>query len=77
MPQLHVNKYAVAATFMDRVVGWKFIVETDDGARHEFPLRDGEEVPVLLDLCRHDETLFYDPASKTLSTGLNNPGDDD
>ncbi|MFO0837874.1 MAG: hypothetical protein U1D55_05060 [Phycisphaerae bacterium] len=73
----HVNKYQVSATFQDRLVSWKFVVETDDGARHEFALRDGEEVPILLDLCRHDDSLFFDKATQTLSTGMNDPGDDD
>jgi len=70
----HVNKYQVTATFRGDVVKWRFVVETEDGEQHELPVRDGEEIPILLDLVRRDETVSFDPRTRLLSTGWNNPG---
>ena len=69
-----VNKYLVAARFGDHGVAWSFGVETEDGKQHEISLPDEPVARALLELARSDETLFFDPKTKTLSTGWNNPG---
>ncbi|MFH1748975.1 MAG: hypothetical protein ABIG44_18240 [Planctomycetota bacterium] len=74
VPGLHVNKYQVAARVADGLVEWRFAVETEDGQQHELSIRDGEEIPVLLDIVRRDTTVHYDPVNGALSTGWNNPG---
>jgi hypothetical protein len=72
---LNVNKYCVSARVAGGVVEWTFSVETDDGERHDLPIRDGEEIPILLSLVQKDTEVFYDPHTKTLSTGWNDPGE--
>lgn len=69
-----VRKYEVRARFEQDVVRWTFAFMTDDGEKHELPLRDGEEVPLLLDMCHRDWTVYFDSASKTFRTGWNTPG---
>jgi len=49
-------------------------LETDAGEHYTLPVRDGEEIPVLLDICRRDPTIHFDPQAQTLSTGWNDPG---
>lgn len=71
---LPVVRYQIAARFRDSVVEWSFSVETRDGVVHRFPIRDGEEVPVLSDLCRKDKSVYFDPQTATLWTGWNYPG---
>ena len=73
-PGLHVDKYQVSASFRGGVVEWRFVVQTEDGETHELRVRDGEEIPVLLDMVRRDATVHYDPESGSLATGWNNPG---
>jgi hypothetical protein len=73
-PGLRVNKYQVTATFRAGIAEWRFAVETEDGQRHEWPVRDGEEIPVLLEIMRRDATVYYDPRTCTLTTGWNDPG---
>lgn len=50
------------------------MLETEDGERFATPIKDGEEAPILLDICRADASLFYDPQTQILSTGWNDPG---
>lgn len=69
-----VKRYQFVAVLRDGVVEWSLALETDDGQRHTLRVRDGEEVPVLLDLLRRDATVYFDPESKTLRTGWNLPG---
>jgi hypothetical protein len=73
-PGLNVDKYQITATFRGGVVEWHFAIETEDGQQHELPVRDGEEIPILLEIVKRDATLHYDPRSCSLSTGWNNPG---
>lgn len=68
-----VNKYAVSARLEGKGVVWQFRIETERG-RHELDIADGAEVPILLDLVRKDRSVFYNPESRTLSTGWNDPG---
>jgi hypothetical protein len=68
---LPVVRYQILARFHDGVVDWSFSVETRDGAVHQFPIRDGEEVPVLNELCRKDTSVYFDPQTATLRTGWN------
>ncbi len=69
-----VKRYQFAASFSDGVVSWTFFVQTEDGETHAIPIRDGEEVPLLNEICRRDATIYYDPKSGTLRTGWNAPG---
>ena len=73
-PHQHVDKYQVTATFREGVVEWAFLLETDGGEHYTLPVRDGEEIPVLLDICRRDPTIYFDQHTQTLSTGWNDPG---
>lgn len=70
-----VSRYQVAATFRDGVVEWALGLQLEDGERVILPIRDGEEVPILLDLCRRDSTIYYDPQTRTLRSGWGSPGD--
>lgn len=72
--RLRVNKYQVAAVFKGGVLEWRWLLQTADGQSHELPVRDGEEVPVLLDIARREAPLYYDPQGKCLSTEWNQPG---
>ncbi len=69
-----IQKYQFAARFTDGVVSWSCGLETDDGAKHELTLRDGEEVPVLQSILRHDATVYFDAKSGMLRTGWDRPG---
>jgi len=71
-----VQKYQVTAAFKNGVVEWSFAVQTDDGERYSMPVRDGEEIPVLLDLLRRDKTVYFDVKTQSLRTGWNTPGGD-
>ncbi len=71
---LIVDKYQVVAAFRGGVVEWHFAVQTEDGRSHEVAVRDGEEIPVLLDIVRKDATVRYDPQTCSLSTGWNKLG---
>jgi hypothetical protein len=71
---LHVDKYLVTATFRSGIVEWRFRVQTEDGREHEVLVRDGEEIPILLDIVRRDATVFYDEQTHSLGTGWNSPG---
>jgi hypothetical protein len=71
---LPVTRYQFLASFADGVVEWTLCLETDDGKRHSIRLRDGEEVPILLELCRRDKSLYYDDKFGALRTGWNFPG---
>jgi hypothetical protein len=73
-PLQHVNKYQVAAKFREGIVEWSVLLETDDGEHYTLLVRDGEEIPVLLDICRRDPTIYFNPQTQTLSTGWNDPG---
>lgn len=70
-----IHKYQVVARFRDNRVDWSLLIETTDNQKHIVPVCDGAELPVLLDLVRRDRTVFFDPKSRTLSTGWNDPGD--
>lgn len=69
-----VKKYEVTATFRDGVVAWTFGIMTDDGKTYRLDVRDGEEIPQLMDVCRRDWTIYFDPQTQTLSSGWNIPG---
>jgi hypothetical protein len=69
-----ITRYQVYATIIEGVVEWTFAIETEGGERHNLQLRDGEEVPLLLDLCRNDRTMYFDKSSNVLRTGWNLPG---
>lgn len=69
-----VQKYQVGARFQSGVLSWTFMVQTEDGAVCELDVRDGEEIPILFQMCRADLTVYFDPESKTLTTGWNTPG---
>ncbi|MEP0847674.1 MAG: hypothetical protein HRF50_12765 [Phycisphaerae bacterium] len=69
-----VRRYQVAATMRDGVVEWSLWLETDDGQKHALRIRDGEEIPVLVDLLRRDKTVYYDAAALTLRSGWSAPG---
>lgn len=70
-----INKYAVHATFKQGSVTWVFSVETAGGDKHQIEVLDGAEIPILLDLVRRDKTVYFDGATRTLSTGWNDPGE--
>ncbi|MBI5865128.1 MAG: hypothetical protein HZB38_11595 [Planctomycetes bacterium] len=69
-----VKKYEVVASFRDGVVHWRFGLLTEDNEKHYWDVRDGEEIPILMELCRRDWTIFYDPQTRELSSGWNLPG---
>jgi hypothetical protein len=69
-----VNKYSVAATFDGSAVSWSFRVQLANGERAEVKVVDGAEIPVLLDIVRSDRSVYFDPKTRTLSTGWNDPG---
>jgi hypothetical protein len=56
-----VKKYEVTATFRDGVVSWTFGIMTADGKTYRLDVRDAEEIPQLMDVCRRDWTIFFDP----------------
>ncbi len=69
-----VNKYSVAATFEGSSVNWSFRVQLSNGEQVEVNVVDGAEIPVLLDIVRSDRSIYFDPKTRTLSTGWNDPG---
>lgn len=69
-----VTHYQWLATFRDGVVEWRLGVQTSAG-QHLIPIRDGEEVPVLLDILRQDATVYFDAENGTLRTGWSTPGE--
>ncbi len=71
---INVDKYAVHAVFGDSGVHWRFAIQLDNNEVVELEVRDGEEIPILLDIARRDNSLFYDPKSRTLTTGWTDPG---
>ncbi len=71
-----VKRYQFAASFSDGVVAWTFFVQTEDGETHAIPIRDGEEIPLLVQICRSDATIYFDPKTRTLRTGWSSPGKD-
>jgi len=71
---VQVKKYEVVASFKEGVIEWQFGFMTDDGKQHHLRVRDGEELPILLELCRSDWTLFFHAATQTFRTGWNMPG---
>lgn len=70
-----VNKYAVNACFKQGTVTWTFSVETVGGDKHQMDVLDGSEIPLLLDMMRKDKLVYFDAATRTLSTGWNDPGE--
>jgi hypothetical protein len=70
----HVDKYQVAARFREGVIEWSVGLQTDSGERYTLSVRDGEEIPVLLDIFRRDPTIYFAPQTQTLSSGWNDPG---
>lgn len=71
---LQIRRYQIVAQFRDGGVNWMFEVETADGQRASLDVRDGEEIPLLLDICRRDWTIFFQRDTQTLTTGWNIPG---
>lgn len=70
-----LNKYAISASFHNGAVSWKLALELASGEHVELPVLDGAEVPILLDILRADNTLYFDPRSRSLTTGWNDPGE--
>lgn len=70
-----VRKYQVLARFRENRVDWNLMIETSDGEKHVVPVCDGAELPIVLDIVRRDRTVYFDPKSRTLTTGWNDPGD--
>ncbi|MCG3127710.1 MAG: hypothetical protein CHACPFDD_02578 [Phycisphaerae bacterium] len=71
---LTVKRYSVAASFARSTVNWMLVIETDGGERHTIEVVDGAEVQLMLDVLRKDKTMYYDPRTRSLSTGWNAPG---
>lgn len=69
-----ISRYQVLASFRDGIVTWRMAFETDDNKQHLLDVRDGEEIPVLVDLCRKDHTIFFDAESAEFRTGWNAVG---
>jgi hypothetical protein len=69
-----ISKYQFAASFHDGLVAWSLTLELENGEQVLLSIEDGEEVPILLDVCRKEAHAFYDPATRTLNTGWNEPG---
>ncbi|MCC6358426.1 MAG: hypothetical protein IT450_06770 [Phycisphaerales bacterium] len=69
-----VDKYEITAKFCDGAVAWSFCLLLEDGTKHTVDIKDGEEVPILMEICRRDWTVYYDAPTQTFSTGLNRPG---
>lgn len=70
----HVNKYQFSATFRENGIDWTLIVELDSRERYVLPIRDGADVPILAELLRGDQSVYFDPSGRRLSTGWNDPG---
>ncbi len=70
-----VNKYAVSAAFKDSAVSWSVKLQIANGESFEMDIVAGAEIPILLDLMRSDRTLYFDPKTRVLSTGWNDPGE--
>ena len=49
-------------------------VETANGERYDLDIIDGAEIPLLLDLVRSDRSVYYDPKTRTICSGWNDPG---
>lgn len=71
----YVHKYRFSATVQPDYVSWKLSLQLDTGEHVEVPIRAGEEIPLLLELCRRDRSLFWNAQTRTLTTGWNDPGD--
>lgn len=71
---LPVSRYQFLAALRDGVVEWRLALETDDGRRHELRLRDGEEVPILMELFKNDRSTYFDAGGAVLRSGWNFPG---
>ena len=71
-----VAKYRFSASFRDGIADWTFSLVTEAGQTHDVPIRDGDEIPLLLQMCRQDMTVFFDPKTLTFCTGWNTPGSD-
>lgn len=72
-----VKKYQIGATIKNGVIEWTFALQTEDGGQHVFPIRDAEEIPTLLDMCRRDTTIYFDAMTGTIRSGWNSPGHDE
>lgn len=70
----HVEKFQVQAVVRGGVIEWRLALGLEGGERVELPIRDGEEVPLLLDLLRRDQAVHYDPQTGQVSTGWSAPG---
>lgn len=70
-----LNKYAVSAAFHNGAVSWLLSLELASGEHVELQILDGAEVPILLDILRSDNTVYFDPRTRTLTTGWNDPGE--
>jgi len=67
---LALSKYEVSAAFREGVVEWSLHLQTEDGRKHAVRVRDGEELPILIDILRRDATVYFSPSTSTLRTGL-------
>jgi hypothetical protein len=69
-----VSRYQFQAAYREGILEWSLGLETNDSARHELRIRDGEEIPILMSILQTDKSVYYHAESKTLRTGWNFPG---
>ena len=69
-----IGKYEVTAAFREGVVEWSLGLQTDDGKKHNVRVRDGEELPILIDLLRRDKTVYFSASQSTIRTGMDAVG---
>lgn len=68
-----IKRYQISARFEDGAVIWAFELEVG-GKKIALDVRDGAQIPILLDICRRDWTVFFDEQTRTLTTGWSLPG---
>lgn len=69
-----IQKYQFAATVKDGLIEWSLGLSLEGGERVVLPIREGEEIPILMQLCRGDLSIYYDPSTRTIRSGWNSPG---
>ncbi len=65
---VRVIKYRVVAHLHAGIVEWTFGVELENGQRHDLLVKDGSDIPILLDLARREKALAYDADQGWLMT---------
>lgn len=69
----HISKYLLAFQVGSHGVKWTLLLETSGGRKHELTI-PASEVAAVLDLVRGDLSLYFNPETRTLCTGWNEPG---